>query len=127
MSSGVARSLCVVVALAAAGCTSIDGPVLEEWQDPARAPQEELPPIVGGTYTIEPGQEIVGELQVMRTLIADASHQLRTPIAALRAQAELAAEETDPDRQLRIVGRIHERSKNLSRLTEKRRHRDNQQ
>ena len=58
------------------------------------------------------------QLSVMRTLIADASHQLRTPIAALRAQAELAAEETDPDRQLRIVGRIHERSKNLSRLTE---------
>ena len=58
------------------------------------------------------------QLHVMRTLIADASHQLRTPIAALRAQAELAAEETDPDRQLRIVGRIHERSRNLSRLTD---------
>lgn len=54
----------------------------------------------------------------MRMLIADASHQLRTPIAALRAQAELAAGETDPDRQLKIVGRIHERSKNLSRLTD---------
>ncbi|KAG1647629.1 Maleylacetate reductase 1 [Nymphon striatum] len=45
-------------------------------------------------------------------------HQLRTPIAALRAQAELADEETDPEKQLRIVGKIHERSKNLSRLTD---------
>lgn len=36
----------------------------------------------------------------------------------LRAQADLAAEETDPARQQAIVARIHERSVNLSRLTD---------
>jgi two-component system sensor histidine kinase TctE len=58
------------------------------------------------------------QFAVMRTLIADASHQLRTPIAALRAQAELAADETDPDRLQAIVARIHARSLGLSRLTD---------
>ena len=58
------------------------------------------------------------QLRVMRTLIADASHKLRTPIAALRAQAELAREATDAEDQLRIVEKIHERSRNLSRLTD---------
>ena len=58
------------------------------------------------------------QIGVMRNLIADASHQLRTPIAALRAQAELAFDEPDPDRLRRIVGRIHARSLTLSRLTD---------
>lgn len=58
------------------------------------------------------------QIGVMRNLIADASHQLRTPIAALRAQAELAQEETDPDRLRAILNRIHMRSQSLSRLTD---------
>jgi two-component system sensor histidine kinase TctE len=58
------------------------------------------------------------QMAVMKTLIADASHQLRTPVAALRAQAELAEGETDPDRQRAIVSRIHGRAIGLSRLTD---------
>ncbi|MFT6776057.1 MAG: two-component system sensor histidine kinase TctE [Paracoccaceae bacterium] len=58
------------------------------------------------------------QMSAMRNLIGDSAHQLRTPIAALRAQAELAAEETDPDRQRAIVARIHARSLGLSRLTD---------
>jgi two-component system sensor histidine kinase TctE len=58
------------------------------------------------------------QVRATRTLIADASHQIRTPIAALRAQAELAAEETDPARQRAIVARIHDRAVNLGRLTD---------
>jgi two-component system, OmpR family, sensor histidine kinase TctE len=58
------------------------------------------------------------QAEAQRTLIADASHQLRTPIAALRAQAEIAADEPDPVHQKAIVARIHERSVGLSRLTD---------
>lgn len=58
------------------------------------------------------------QMGAMRHLIADSAHQLRTPIAALRAQAELAAEETDSETQRAIVDRIHKRAVGLSRLTE---------
>ena len=55
---------------------------------------------------------------VMQRLIADATHQLRTPISALRAQAELATAEDDPERLRAIAGRIHQRTQSLSRLTD---------
>lgn len=35
-------------------------------------------------------------LRHMQSFVADAAHQIRTPLASLRAQAELAAEEEDP-------------------------------
>ncbi|MFD1696196.1 sensor histidine kinase [Roseibium aestuarii] len=52
----------------------------------------------------------------MRHLISDAAHQLRTPVAALRAQADLLAGEEDEGRRARIVERIHTRSVRLGRL-----------
>ncbi len=58
------------------------------------------------------------QVTVMRRMIGDASHQLRTPIAALRAQAELAADEEAPERQRAQVVWIHERLVKLSRLTD---------
>ena len=58
------------------------------------------------------------QFEIMRNLIADASHQLRTPVAAMRAQAELAADEPEPARQRAIVARIHGRAVGLSRLTD---------
>lgn len=55
---------------------------------------------------------------VMQNLIADATHQLRTPMAALRAQAELAGDEPDPERLRAISERIRKRATSLSRLTD---------
>ncbi|WP_375689344.1 sensor histidine kinase N-terminal domain-containing protein [Pseudooceanicola sp. LIPI14-2-Ac024] len=49
-------------------------------------------------------------------LIGDAAHQLRTPVAAIRAQAQLAASEPDPERRDRIVARIQDRAAGLGRL-----------
>ncbi|MBI1170113.1 sensor histidine kinase [bacterium] len=58
------------------------------------------------------------QVAATRRLLGDASHQLRTPIAAIRAQAELAAGEPDPDRLRAIALRIHRRAVSLSRLTD---------
>lgn len=52
----------------------------------------------------------------MSSLISDTAHQLRTPVAALRAQADLAAHEPDPERRDRLVARIYKRSVSLGRL-----------
>jgi len=58
------------------------------------------------------------QIDGMQNLISDSAHQLRTPISALRAQAQLAAEEQDPQRQSEIVSKILTRSVGLSRLTD---------
>ena len=46
-------------------------------------------------------------LQRQRQLSVDAAHQVRTPLAALRAQAELAVDEADPAILQRRLARIH--------------------
>ncbi len=55
----------------------------------------------------------------MRQLVADAAHQFRTPIASLRAQAEVARDETDPAMLRERIRRIHANAVYLSRLQAK--------
>ena len=56
------------------------------------------------------------QVETMRHLISDTAHQLRTPVAALRAQADLAAREPDSERRDLLVARIHRRTVSLGRL-----------
>lgn len=56
------------------------------------------------------------QFSTMKSLISDTAHQLRTPVAALRAQADLAADEEDPAHRAEIVARIHRGTVRLSRL-----------
>ena len=52
----------------------------------------------------------------LNSLVADAAHQVRTPLASLRAQAEVALEEQDPQRLHQRVERIHQNATHASQL-----------
>ena len=54
----------------------------------------------------------------MQDFVADAAHQMRTPITALRAQTELAMEEDDPRKLRTLQRRIRDRAIGVSRLTD---------
>jgi two-component system sensor histidine kinase TctE len=49
-------------------------------------------------------------------LVAEAAHEVRTPLASLRAQAEIAMDEQDSEALRRRVGRIHQGAVHASQL-----------
>jgi two-component system sensor histidine kinase TctE len=55
-------------------------------------------------------------LEFQNRFIADAAHQLRTPVAGLKAQTEIALRETDPERIRYSMGQIYSGMTRLSRL-----------
>jgi len=56
------------------------------------------------------------QFSAMQSLISDTAHQLRTPVAAIRAQAETAIEETDPAERERLLDRLARRTRSLGTL-----------
>lgn len=61
-------------------------------------------------------QRLAGTMETLNTLVADAAHQVRTPLASLRAQAEVALDETDPQRLHARLQRIHQNATHASQL-----------
>lgn len=59
---------------------------------------------------------LAGTLDAMQEFISDASHQLRTPLAALQTQAEVALREADAAALRAAVGRILEVTARTTRL-----------
>ena len=60
-------------------------------------------------------EETVGTL---RSFIADAAHELHTPLTALQANIELARDETNPSARTHYLRRVHEQSQRLEVLVQ---------
>ena len=59
------------------------------------------------------------QVEGMRTLISDSAHQLRTPVAAIRVQAETLLEQEDGPARDRSLARILARTRSLGTLLDK--------
>lgn len=59
---------------------------------------------------------LADNLDTLRLFIAEAAHQLRTPLAALHAQMEVALDEEDPAEQRRSLAAVLRNAEKLSRL-----------
>jgi len=81
--------------------------------DPHAAPEEISPVVASFNELLE---RLSRNMQMQRRLLADAAHQMKTPLAGLRTQAELAMRETDPQqlkRSLRQIATSTERATHL--------------
>jgi two-component system sensor histidine kinase TctE len=59
---------------------------------------------------------LAANLDALRVFIAEAAHQMRTPLAALRAQAQMALDEDDPMEQRRGLVAVERNAARLTRL-----------
>ncbi|WP_099866366.1 extracellular solute-binding protein [Pararhizobium haloflavum] len=57
-----------------------------------------------------------GSMERLSELVTEAAHQVRTPLASLRAQAEVAMDENDPVALRERIGRIHQGAVQSSQL-----------
>lgn len=79
----------------------------------ARAPAE-IAPLVGAVNDLM--ERLRRTISAQRRFIADASHQLRTPLAVIQTKAELVLREEDPAAVVAAVVDLHEHSRATTRL-----------
>jgi two-component system sensor histidine kinase TctE len=80
----------------------------------ARGAPEEISPLISAFNELL--ERLALNLRMQRRFLADAAHQMKTPLAGLRTQAELALRETNPQelkRTLRYIATSSERSAHL--------------
>ncbi len=107
------------VRLALAPLTRIEKEIARRRPDDLRpidvAPPPEVRNLVGAIddFMVRLSERIA----VMQRFIADAAHQIRTPLAALDAQVQLLADAADDRDRTDHIARIQDRTRDLGRLT----------
>lgn len=77
---------------------------------------EEIRPLIESMNGVM--KRLDDNLYAQRRFIADAAHQLKTPLTGLRTQTELALRETDPQSLLRALRHVGVSAERLSHLTQ---------
>lgn len=83
--------------------------------DANKVPREVAPLVHAVNHHIELYRKVLGK---QKQFLADASHQLRTPLAIMRTQAQYAKREPDINRMRETLGAIIQQLGQTSRLTE---------
>jgi two-component system sensor histidine kinase TctE len=81
-----------------------------------QAVPREVVPLIQAINLHTDRQKKLGDSQ--KRFIASASHQLKTPLTVLRAQAAHAMQQTDPDRMRALLQQLHDATHMTSRLVE---------
>lgn len=79
--------------------------------------QVELRPIVEAINQYI--QRLNAQVTVQKRFVADAAHQLRTPLAVIDSQIQYARGLDDPARVQQVLGALHDSSRNMTDLTNK--------
>jgi two-component system sensor histidine kinase TctE len=83
---------------------------------PIRGVPEEMKPVI--TALNEMMQRLEENLESQQRFIADAAHQLKTPLTGLKMQTELALTETDPVQLHQFVARMASATERAAHLTQ---------
>lgn len=81
--------------------------------EPGQVP-EEIAPLVGSLNELL--DRLSQSLQMQKRFIADAAHQMKTPLAGMRMQSELALRQTNPDEIHRSLEQLSKSSETATRL-----------
>jgi two-component system sensor histidine kinase TctE len=80
----------------------------------ARQVPEEISPLVGSLNDML--ERLAQTIDMQKRFIADAAHQMKTPLAGMRTQSELALRQIDPDEIHRSLQQLAKSSESATRL-----------
>ncbi|MBP0597800.1 sensor histidine kinase [Herbaspirillum sp. LeCh32-8] len=121
--------LLLAVALVVLGLTIELRPILSVKDELAARDPNSLTPLRAGQLQVELRpiveainqyiQRLNAQVTVQKRFVADAAHQLRTPLTVIDSQIQFARQLDDPARLPQVLAALHEGSRNMTDLTNK--------